>query len=138
MLIFNISVTQFCGPLMMFILEKSVPGISCLVLARRNNVQLGLQLGFTHQRTTLFRQFCSFFYMKILLLGIGGWGSSLMLTPNIYFFLKKILYRNSGGTRNNYNQIAFVLRQKLKRHPQPKVYVQMMAMHYEYILTYLM
>jgi hypothetical protein len=69
---------------MMFILEMSVPGISCLVLVRRSNVQLGLQLGFTHQRTTLFRQFefSAFFYMIYTSSSFFGVeGGNLMLTP---------------------------------------------------------
>jgi hypothetical protein len=73
---------------MMFILEKSVPMISCLVLARTNSVQLGLQLGSAHLRTTLFRQFCfcTYFAHKDASFGTGGCVNNLIITPYISFF----------------------------------------------------
>lgn len=95
---------------MMFILEKSVPGISCLVLVRINSVQLGLQLGSAHLRTTLFRQFCFCAYsvQEYASFGTAGCENNLIY---IYIYIL-LLHRNSGGTRNSFNQIAFVLRQK--------------------------
>lgn len=73
---------------MMFILEKSAPEISCLVLARTNSVQLGLQLGSAHLRTTLSRQFCfsAYFVHKDTYFGAGGCANNLIITTYISFF----------------------------------------------------